>query len=1062
MADDEDEVGTETPSDPTFATAGPRRSTFTPPPASVQRAAGEDGATDDDALAEALAAEFTRLGSGTILLPQSPAAEDAPTRTAAPEPPSTIAPPTITPEPTATITPPPAAPEPVDASTPGQVPPWSSAPAPDPAQAVPLESPFEPPVRRSLPDDALLNWVEGAANQPGGTLDVIEQLETQLRLREEEAREFEAWEARMQALGPDAAAVVDDARPEHPGAPPSVPVPPAFPPPTPEAFVAPEAPVSNWPAPVFAGEEPMPEPFAAPQEHVPEHVAQHVAPEFVAPEPVAPEPVAPEPVVEVPPPPLPVWDVPAPSAGWAPPPDYEPAEPEAEAPFPPVIPPPFAPELPGEPEPTPLVEPTPFVEPESIEPEAVEPVLVEPVFVEPAPAFEAVIEATIEPDTDNVEVARPAEPSASAPPPLVEPPPFGGFPIQVPDPASDVDPGAHSFDFGLGAPVPPVVPTASATATAPAAFSFDDLLAGTPEAAAPPVAGATPPGFIDPAPVSAAVPFPTDTDSITIIDQGLDRDVEDDVDETDRITGGIVGSVAVDAAGHAVIHEHVSPPSGPISTVRIPADEQVLVDNEPVRQPVFSLERAGEEPTPLEHRVGRAARLFWLWFAANSSILSLGLGAAVFAVGMSLRQSIVAILAGVALSFIPLGLTTLAGKRSGQPTMVVSRATFGLLGNVVPAFLALITRVFWGAVMLWLLGSSVAIVLVGAQLGGVLGDRMLMLISLAIAFVIAMLVAFAGYPLLARIQLVLSVVSGALVVGLIAMTAPYVDLDAALTTPDGPWLLTVTGAVLVFSFVGLVWANSGADLARYQRTGSSGASSMLWATFGATLPAFLLIGYGALLAASNAGIASGFLQSPLDTLALILPLWYPVPLIAATALSLLSGITITLYSGGFALQAMGVRVRRQVGVVIVAVLLGGLALLFTFGVSGGIVELFRDAATTLAVPTAAWAGLFAAETMIRNRRFESESLVRRGGVYADVRWGNLIALLVITAIGFAFTSATIGWLSWQGYGFTLLGLPLDDALAGTDLGVLVALVLGLLVPIVFGIPAIRRQEAAKP
>jgi purine-cytosine permease-like protein len=1028
MADDEDEVGTETPSDPTFATAGPRRSTFTPPPASVQRAADEAGATDDDALADALAAEFTRLGSGTILLPPL-AAEDAPTPTAAPEPPSTIAP-----EPTA--------PEPVDASTPGQVPPWSSAPAPDPAQAVTLESPFEPPVRRSLPDEALLTWVEEAASQPGGTLDVIEQLETQLRLREEEAREFEAWEARMQALGPDAAAVVDDARPEYPGALPSVPVPPAFPPPTPETFVAPQAAVSDWPAPVFAGEEPMPQSFAPPLEPVPE--------------PVAPEAVAPEPVAEVPPPPLPAWDVPAPSAGWAPPPDYEPAEPEPEAPVEAAVAepapapeplPPFAPELPGEPEPAPLVEPTPLVEPE---------------FAEPAPAFEAVIEATIEPDTDDVEVARPAEPAASAPPPLVEPPPFGGLPTHVPDPAGDVDSGAHSFDFGLGAPVPPVVPTASATAAAPTAFSFDDLLAGAPEAAAPPVAGATPPGFIDPAPVSAAVPFPTDTDSITIIDQGLDRDVEDDVDETDRITGGIVGAVAVDAAGHAVIHDHVSPPSGPISTVRIPADEQVLVDNEPVRQPVFSLERTGEEPTPLEHRVGRAARLFWLWFAANSSILSLGLGAAVFAVGMSLRQSIVAILAGVALSFIPLGLTTLAGKRSGQPTMVVSRATFGLLGNIVPALLALITRVFWGAVMLWLLGSAIAIVLVGAQLGGVLGDRMLMLISLAVAFVIAVLVAFAGYPLLARIQLVLSVVSGALVVGLIAMTAPYVDLDAALTTPDGPWLLTVTGAVLVFSFVGLVWANSGADLARYQRAGSSGASSMLWATFGATLPAFLLIGYGALLAASNAGIASGFLQSPLDTLALILPLWYPVPLIAATALSLLSGITITLYSGGFALQAMGVRVRRQVGVVIVAVLLGALALLFTFGVSGGIVELFRDAATTLAVPTAAWAGLFAAETMIRNRRFESESLVRRGGVYADVRWGNLIALLVITAIGFAFTSATIGWLSWQGYGFTLLGLPLDDALAGTDVGVLVALVLGLLVPIAFGIPAIRRQEVAKP
>ena len=45
--------------------------------------------------------------------------------------------------------------------------------------------------------------------------------------------------------------------------------------------------------------------------------------------------------------------------------------------------------------------------------------------------------------------------------------------------------------------------------------------------------------------------------------------------------------------------------------------------------------------------------------------------------------------------------------------------------------------------------------------------------------------------------------------------------------------------------------------------------------------------------------------------------------------------------------------------------------------------------------------------------------------------------------------------------YTALGLPLDGDVARTDLGVLVALVLGLLTPIAFGIPAIRRQEATR-
>ena len=589
----------------------------------------------------------------------------------------------------------------------------------------------------------------------------------------------------------------------------------------------------------------------------------------------------------------------------------------------------------------------------------------------------------------------------------------------------------------------------------PPAFSFDDLLSGPADDDLRPEVDEGRPFsaetlFEEPAPVTASQGVPLDTDSIAVIDRAYEEELDDDVDDTDRAFAGLVGGAAI-----------VSPPSGPISTVRIPEDEVVLIDNEPVRQRVFSVETSGLEPTPVDHRIGRASRLFWLWFAANSSILSLGLGAAVFAVGMSLRQSIVSVLAGVALSFIPLGLSTLAGKRSGQPTMVVSRATFGVVGNVVPALLALVTRVFWGAVLLWLLASSVAVVLAGAQLDGGLGERLLLVLGLAAGLVIAMLVAVVGYHLIAQIQLVLSVVSGILIIGLIAMTAQYVDVPAALTTPDGPWLLTITGAVLVFSFVGLVWANSGADLARYQRPGSSGAASMLWSTIGATLPSFVLIGYGALLAASDKGIASGFVQSPLDTLALMLPSWYPAPLIAATVLSLLSGIVITLYSGGFALQSVGVRVSRQWSVVIVGVLLAAIAVVLSFAVTG-IMELFRDLATTLAVPTAAWAGIFAAEMMIRNRRFESESLLRRGGVYETVRWGNLIGFVVISAIGWGLTTATVTWLGWQGYLFGLLGVPLDTDLAGTDLGVLVALALGILLPIIIGFPAIRRQEEARP
>ncbi len=61
------------------------------------------------------------------------------------------------------------------------------------------------------------------AAKEGGTLGVIEELEAQLKLREEEAREFQAWEQTMRAIGtPDAISEVEEARPEFPGVPPAV------------------------------------------------------------------------------------------------------------------------------------------------------------------------------------------------------------------------------------------------------------------------------------------------------------------------------------------------------------------------------------------------------------------------------------------------------------------------------------------------------------------------------------------------------------------------------------------------------------------------------------------------------------------------------------------------------------------------------------------------------------------------------------------------------------------------------------------------------------------------
>ena len=87
-------------------------------------------------------------------------------------------------------------------------------------------------------------------------------------------------------------------------------------------------------------------------------------------------------------------------------------------------------------------------------------------------------------------------------------------------------------------------------------------------------------------------------------------------------------------------------------------------------------------------------------------------------------------------------------------------------------------------------------------------------------------------------------------------------------------------------------------------------------------------------------------------------------------------------------------------------------------------------------------------------------LCDRRGRYGSVRWSAVLLVVAGTAIGWGLVTNTYaGWLSWQGY---LLG-PLggrDGQWAGANLGVLVALALGLIGTFALSARAVRRQESA--
>src|SRR5258705_6042514 len=98
-------------------------------------------------------------------------------------------------------------------------------------------------------------------------------------------------------------------------------------------------------------------------------------------------------------------------------------------------------------------------------------------------------------------------------------------------------------------------------------------------------------------------------------------------------------------------------------------------------------------------RKGRPNDLFWPWFGANVSVLGLSYGAFALGFGISFWQAVIAGVAGIIFSFLLCGLIALAGKRGSAPTMVLSRAAFGVRGNRLPALISWLMTLGWETVL---------------------------------------------------------------------------------------------------------------------------------------------------------------------------------------------------------------------------------------------------------------------------------------------------------------------------------------------------------------------------
>jgi purine-cytosine permease-like protein len=459
-------------------------------------------------------------------------------------------------------------------------------------------------------------------------------------------------------------------------------------------------------------------------------------------------------------------------------------------------------------------------------------------------------------------------------------------------------------------------------------------------------------------------------------------------------------------------------------------------------------------------RKGRPRDLFWPWFAANISVLGLSYGAFLLAFGISFWQAVVVGVAGIIISFLLCGFIAIAGKRGSAPTMVLSRAAFGVRGNKLPTVISWLLTVGWETILMIL--AVLAIATVFGHLGWPSGTAT-KVIALIVVVGLTIFGGVMGFDLIMRMQTAITVITGVLTVVFIILVAGKIHWSTVSALPAGSVESLIGGLVFMMTGFGLGWVNVAADYSRYLPRRSSGTGVAGWTTFGGAVAPIVLLTFGLLLAGSSKALSTSIANDPIGALAVLLPTWFLVPFIIVAVLGLIGGAVLDIYSSGLALLSLGVRVPRYVAALIDGTVMT-LGTIYVVFIAGNFFGQFEGFLITLGVPIAAWCGVMLADIALRRRDYAEAELYNPGGRYGDIRWFPVGVVIISTVIGWGLvTNGLASWLTWQGYLLGPLGLGgKTGAWAFANLGVLVALVIGFVAQWAYGRSAVRAQETAPP
>ena len=435
----------------------------------------------------------------------------------------------------------------------------------------------------------------------------------------------------------------------------------------------------------------------------------------------------------------------------------------------------------------------------------------------------------------------------------------------------------------------------------------------------------------------------------------------------------------------------------------------------------FAIERNGINVIDESERKGQPHDLFWPWCASNISVFGVSYGSFVLGFGIGGWQGILAAVAGVVLSFLLVGFVSLAGKRGSAPTMVLSRAPFGVRGNALPSVVSYLILVGYETALVAL--ATFATATVFDRLGWSSGDA-----TKVIAFVVVAAIivggGILGFDTVMRLQKWLTILMVIVTIGYIALTVDEISWSTVSDLPNGSSKAVFGAFVVVFSGFGISWVNSAADYSRYLPRSASSRGIVWWTTFGGSLPLVILLTYGVLLAGSDPKLSAALAVDPIGALTIVLPDWFLLPFAIVAVAGLVSGALLDIYSSGLTLLTLGLPVQRWMAAGLDGVIMV-IGTIYIVWVADDFLTPFFAFLVTLAVPISAWCGIFLADLLLRKREYDATDLADPRGRYGSFNAVSVGLMVVSSVIGWGLVVSTARGYEPEACGFGWQGFLLE-------------------------------------